>query len=89
MCTHPWYLDPCLGIPIPGRASSVRRILHLLSSASSKNTAHTISPRKVRMCPLRVLYAPGGLTYIFGRSLGSGGGQWTLWEPRGVWRTGG
>jgi hypothetical protein len=34
MCTHPWYLDPCLGIPIPGRASSARRILHPLTVGS-------------------------------------------------------
>lgn len=32
--THPWYLDPCLGSPLPGRASSVRTILHRLSRVS-------------------------------------------------------
>ena len=32
----PWYLDPCLGIPIPGRASSARRSLHRPRSEASR-----------------------------------------------------
>lgn len=65
----PWYLDPCLGFPIPGRANSVR-ILHPLSIAQPR-TGKTrpprpgkFRPRKVRMRPFVTLYRTESSPYM-------------------------